>query len=119
MIWLTTVRPDGRPHTVPVWFFWEGETVLIFSKPDTQKIRNLRQNRFVSLALDNTQDGHDVIILEGTTELLKQGEGREALPAYGEKYHDGLQRIGVSAEQFAMFYSQPIRVTIARLLKGQ
>ena len=35
IIWLTTVRPDGRPHTVPVWFLWDGETFLIFSQPVT------------------------------------------------------------------------------------
>ncbi len=29
MVWLTTVRPDGRPHSVPVWFLWDGATVLI------------------------------------------------------------------------------------------
>ena len=31
--WLTTVGSDGRPYTVPVWFLWEGNTVLIFSQP--------------------------------------------------------------------------------------
>jgi PPOX class probable F420-dependent enzyme len=51
IIWLSTVRPDGRPHLVPVWFLWDGQTILIFSKPD-QKIRNLRQNPAVMLGLD-------------------------------------------------------------------
>jgi hypothetical protein len=27
MIWLSTVRSDGRPHTVPVWFLWDGKTI--------------------------------------------------------------------------------------------
>ena len=43
-IWFTTVRADGRPHTVPVWFLWDGETFLIFSKPGTLKIRNVQRN---------------------------------------------------------------------------
>ncbi|HEV2655078.1 MAG TPA: pyridoxamine 5'-phosphate oxidase family protein, partial [Ktedonobacteraceae bacterium] len=67
-IWLTTVRRDGRPHTVPVWFLWDGATFLIFSQPDNLKIRNLRNNPNVTLALDNTDDGSDVIAVEGKAE---------------------------------------------------
>jgi len=119
MIWLITVRPDGRPHCAPVWFLWESATVLIFSEPNTQKIRNLRQNHLVSLAFDDTKKGQDVAILEGTAELLGRGEGSEALQAYGEKYREGLQRIGLTAEYFTMHYSQPIRVTPVRLITGK
>ncbi|MBV9228713.1 MAG: pyridoxamine 5'-phosphate oxidase family protein, partial [Chloroflexi bacterium] len=57
IIWLNSVRPDGRPHSVPVWFLWDGATFLIFSKPSSQKIRNLRQNKYVTLALDGTDEG--------------------------------------------------------------
>ncbi len=119
MVWLTTVRPNGRPHTIPVWFLWENATILIFSKVKTQKVRNLHQNPSVMLALDDTKNGRDVVILEGTAELLERGEGRDVLEAYSEKYREGLQSIGVTAEQFTMLYSQPIRVTPVRLITGQ
>ena len=119
MIWLVSVRPDGRPHSVPVWFLWEGAALLIFSKPNTQKIRNVRQNQYVTVTLDDTKSGHDVVILEGSAALLERGEGHEVLQAYGQKYREGLQRIGVTAEQFTMLYSQPIRITPIRLITGQ
>ncbi len=119
MIWLTTIRPNGCPHTVPVWFVWENAMILIFSQAQAQKVRNLRQNRAVILALDDTKNGQDVVILEGTAQLLERGEGRELLDAYSEKYREGLQRIGITAEQFTMLYSQPIRVTPARLIAGR
>lgn len=119
MAWLVTVRPDGRPHSVPVWFLWEQTTILIWSKPNTQKIRNLHHNPAITFTLDDTKKGSDVVILEGTAALLEQGEGREAISAYGEKYREGLQRIGVTAEQFCTFYSQPIRLTKLRLITGR
>ena len=25
VVWLSTVRPDGTPHIVPVWFWWDGD----------------------------------------------------------------------------------------------
>src|SRR5450759_3940313 len=51
IICLSTVRPDGRPHRVPVWFLWDGATFLIFSQPKDQKLRNLRHNPNVVLSL--------------------------------------------------------------------
>lgn len=119
MIWLVTVRPDGRPHSVPVWFLRDGETILIWSKQNTQKLRNLHHNASVMLALDDTRRGHDVVMLEGTAELLERREGLETIPAYGKKYREGLQRIGVTAEQFTLLYSQLIRITPGRVLTGQ
>jgi PPOX class probable F420-dependent enzyme len=50
VIWLGTVRPDGRPHNVPVWFAWHDPLVLIFSMPNTAKVRNVRASPAVSLS---------------------------------------------------------------------
>src|SRR5688572_14609755 len=50
-IWLSTVAPDGTPHLVPIWFTWDGEAVWIFSKPHAVKVRNMRRNGRVMLAL--------------------------------------------------------------------
>jgi hypothetical protein len=30
---LASVRRDGRPHVVPLWFIGDGETIVAFSKP--------------------------------------------------------------------------------------
>jgi hypothetical protein len=57
-----------------------------------------------------------VVILEGTVELLGQGDASERLQAYGEKYREGLHRISRTAEELTRLYSQPIRVTLVRLI---
>lgn len=114
ILWLATVRPDGRPHLVPVWFLWEGETILIFSKPNNQKIRNLRQNPAVTVSLDATGRGNDVIVLEGTAQFVDDPDTTTALPAYANKYADLLADMQWTAETMAKEYSQAIRVTIIR-----
>jgi PPOX class probable F420-dependent enzyme len=40
---LTTLRPDGSPHVVPVGFTWDGKAglVRIISFPSSRKVRNL------------------------------------------------------------------------------
>lgn len=109
--WLTTVGSDGRPYTAPVWFLWDGNTILIFSQPHTQKIRNLRKNARVTLALDETKQGGDVVIVEGTAELLENPEVSVILPAYVEKYGALIQSMGWTPESMAADYSRGIRVT--------
>ena len=109
--WLTTVGSDGRPYTVPVWFLWDGNTVLIFSQPQKQKIRNLRNNARVTLALDDTKEGEDVVIVEGTAELLENPEISVMLPEYVQKYGAMMQDMGWTPASMAADYSRGIRVT--------
>ncbi len=109
--WLTTVGGDGRPYTVPVWFLWDGNTVLIFSQPQMQKIRNLRKNARVTLALDDSKQGEDVVIVEGTAELLDDPKISVMLPAYVEKYGAIIQDMGWTPASMAADYSLGIRVT--------
>src|ERR1039457_1702621 len=49
VIWLTTVRPDGRPEPSPVWFYWDGATVLIYSMPGKTKLKAIASNPHVAL----------------------------------------------------------------------
>ena len=56
-IWLTTVAPDGTPQPNPVWFTWDGETVLVYSHRDAFRNRNLRRNPRVALSFDSRRQG--------------------------------------------------------------
>lgn len=72
---------------MPVWFWWDGETVLIFSEPATQKVRNLRRSPHVVLALDTADQGEDVVILEGVVEEVTDPVLQERIDdAYEAKY---------------------------------
>ena len=117
MIWLSTVRPDGRPHLVPVWFLWDSGTILIFSKPD-QKIRNLRSASAVVLALDDTATGEDVVMIEGTATLLPPGEVEPTLAPYAEKYAGKLQEMGWTPASMAASYTEAIRITPTKFRAG-
>jgi nitroimidazol reductase NimA-like FMN-containing flavoprotein (pyridoxamine 5'-phosphate oxidase superfamily) len=37
VVWISTVRPDGVPHLIPIWFSWDGEAILIASKPSPRR----------------------------------------------------------------------------------
>ena len=61
-IWLSTVRSDGRPHLVPIWFVWLNGIIYIATGAFSQKFVNLYHNQNVSLALPDTSFA---ILIEG------------------------------------------------------
>jgi len=109
IIWFATVNGD-RPHMVPVWFLWDGTTILISSKPNTVKVRDIRENSNVMLALETTNEGDDVVLIEGEAVLLDPASVNATLPAYAQKYEQLLQNMGMNAQAMAQEYSLPIRV---------
>jgi PPOX class probable F420-dependent enzyme len=119
ILWLASVRPDGRPHLVYVFFLWDGKHILIFSEPTSQKIRNVRHNPHVTLGLDETRGGEDMVILEGKAELLHDPAVNPTLPAYAAKYAAELQRVGLTAEAMAAVYSQALLITPTRVFHRQ
>ncbi len=116
IIWLATVRPDGRPHLVPVWFFWDGETITIYSQPDNRKMRNLQLNPNVSLALNTADEGDDVVIVEGKAELLGKSAQTMNGPAYVAKYARLIENMQTTPDEIAADYSEVIRITPTRFI---
>lgn len=114
IIWLTTVRADGRPHLVPVWFLWDGSTILIFSQPNRQKCRNIEHSPYVVLALDTADEGEDVVIIEGKASFIDDPAITATMPTYAEKYSQLLKRLDSSPTKMAAEYTQAIRITPTR-----
>ena len=116
VVWLSSVRADGGPHLVPIWFSWDGASLLIASKPHAKKVRNLRANPSVMLALGEPDDDFDVGMIEGVAELLDAPAAAVLPAAHLAKYRDQLAAIGLSEEEFLRTYSQVIRIRPTRFL---
>jgi PPOX class probable F420-dependent enzyme len=116
LIWLTTVRRDGAPQPSLVWFvFQDDQTVLLFSQPGAAKIRAIRRNPNVSLNFNSDANGGSVVVLNGQAVLGDTSLSVEKVPAYAEKYRAGIARLGMTPEQMAVEYSQPIVITLGTL----
>jgi len=44
VFWLSTVRPDGRPHVTPLLAVWHDDAMYFCTGPDERKAKNLKQN---------------------------------------------------------------------------
>jgi PPOX class probable F420-dependent enzyme len=112
--WLTTVDKNGTPRPSPIWFWWDGKSMLIYSKDGTSRTRNLERNPACSFNFDGNGSGGDIIILEGTAVMSEDPPSTE-IPQYQEKYRDEIPHIGMDPGTFAMAYPVPIRFTPDRL----
>lgn len=116
MAWLTTVRPDGRPDTVPVWFLLrEDETLLMYSRPSKTKLANIAHNPHVTLVLDVTDVGRDVIRLSGTADHAAGFPPADQVPEYVAKYAERIGALFGTPAEFAADYSQALIITVERL----
>lgn len=61
----STVRPDGYPHTVPVWFMLDGEDLLIFSLKDTRKVKNALSHPKGCLSIGGDPAGSPGYLIDG------------------------------------------------------
>lgn len=115
-VWLSSTRPDGRPHVVPVWFSWDGSVFDLFSKPHAQKVRNLREHPDVMLALGKPEAEWDVELVEGTATVLDAPTADVVAPTMFEKYAALMARAALDRETFVATYSQPVRIQPTRFL---
>jgi PPOX class probable F420-dependent enzyme len=81
--WITTVKPDGSPHTMVVWGLWQDGRWLFSTGSKSRKARNLARNPECVVC---TEDAHEAVIVEGTVEIADVDARRKLLPAYERKY---------------------------------
>jgi PPOX class probable F420-dependent enzyme len=71
---LATVRKDGRPHVVPVWFVLDGDALVFTTGGDTVKAANIRRDARVTLCVDDETPPYAYIMVEGTASLHDDSE---------------------------------------------
>jgi PPOX class probable F420-dependent enzyme len=110
IIWLTTISKRGVPSPRPVWFLWDGDRFLIYSRPNTYKLEHIRDHELVAINFDGDSLGGNIIIFSGKAYIDDEAPKADQVPAYIEKYREGLKRINMSPEQFAKSYSVAVRI---------
>jgi len=116
VIWLTTVDSSLAPQPRPVWFVWQEDSFLIFSQAKAHKIAHIEQNPKVAVNFntDETGDKH-VIVFTGEALIDTDCPPAHQVPAYIEKYKDGIAGLDMTPEGFSSEYSVAIRIRPAEV----
>jgi PPOX class probable F420-dependent enzyme len=113
--WLITVSADGQAVPTPVWFWWDGDTILVYSQRDKPKLRHIATNPRVSFALRTDELGDEITVISGTAAVEPDSPSADRLPGYVEKYGTLIERLGADPVSFAGEYSVPVRITPTKL----
>jgi len=100
---LATASKDARPHVVPVIYTLDGENIIIAIDYGTKKLKNLRENRFVALVVDDYRPNHAVMV-EGKCEILERGK-------------EYLQLLQILFDKFEFYRRHPWREGESPILK--
>jgi hypothetical protein len=119
--WLSTVRPDGRPHVTPLIAVWHLGSIWFCTGADERKAKNLAENSSCVL----TTGGSDLavgaldVVLEGTAERVTVDSELQPIAAafaakYGTETWDFVVREGVltdrdSGARAIVFRVRPVR----------
>ncbi len=110
IIWLDTVAPDQTPQPTPVWFYWNGESFLVFSQPTGKKLRNIRQHPLVAVHFNSDEYGGNVLVFTGEAQILAGQPPEPEVQAYLQKYERGMKDLEMEVDDFLGSYSVAIRV---------
>ena len=82
--WLATVRPDGRPHVMPLFGVWVDGAMYFTSNPKALKAKNLAQNPHCVITA--TSDDLDIVVEGDAAKVTDEAELQRIAEAYIDKY---------------------------------
>lgn len=114
-LWFTTVRADGMPQPTPVWFVQDGDSFLIYSAPNAQKIKNIESNPKVALSYTGDDEANAYVVVMGQATIEREVTPAHQFHPYLEKYRTGIEGLGMTPEGFGQAFTVGIRVTPERV----
>lgn len=66
---LATVRRDGRPHVVPIWFILRDDRVVFNTHTSSVKAGNMRREPRVAITVDDQTPPYSFVTVEGVATL--------------------------------------------------
>jgi PPOX class probable F420-dependent enzyme len=85
---LATLRADGSPHVVPIWYRWDGAAITIWSGPTIGWVKRLRDDPRVAFTVYEHGVPSRAVYIRGTATLHEapMAELRDELRAITARY---------------------------------
>lgn len=88
LFWLSTVRPDGRPHVTPLIAVWVDDALYFCTGPHERKAKNLAENPSCVLATgcNALNEGLDIVVEGTAVNVRDEAKLQRVANAYVAKY---------------------------------
>jgi PPOX class probable F420-dependent enzyme len=111
---LSTINPDGQPHSVPVWFDYDGKNIRVNSPDTTRKARNMELGSKVTvLVIDPNNAFHWVEVMGHIVDIRGEADGgRDHINKLSLKYRGDpeYKSWGGRVENRVMYVIEPDKV---------
>ncbi len=85
--WLSTVRPDGRPHVTPIAAVWLGDALCFSTGQTERKAKNLALNPHCVITTGcNVLEGLDLVVEGEAVRVTDETRLRRLADEYAAKY---------------------------------
>jgi nitroimidazol reductase NimA-like FMN-containing flavoprotein (pyridoxamine 5'-phosphate oxidase superfamily) len=86
--WLSTVRPDGRPHVTPLIAVWHDAVLCFTTGPYERKAKNLAGNRHcvVTTGSSSLTEGLDLVVEGDAVRVTDDATLQHLVDAFASKY---------------------------------
>lgn len=85
---VATVGPGGEPHSSPVWFDWDGESIKFSLTTGRQKYRNLEKDRRISLSIIDPENDYRYVEVRGELVEVEPDSNIDFISRMAKKYID-------------------------------
>ncbi len=102
---------DGTPRVIPIWFHWDGETIVLGTPPNAPKVDVLPTNSKVALTIDRDEWPYHALLIRGTAHVETVEGVTPEYEACAERYF-GAEQGKEWVETVRQMFSQMTRVSV-------
>ena len=102
---------DGTPRAIPIWFHWDGETIVLGTPPAAPKTRALSSNPKVALTIDSDEWPYRALLIRGTAHVETMDGVTPEYAASAQRYF-GAEGGRAWVERMRQMTSQMARITV-------
>lgn len=70
---LSTINPDGTPHTLPIWYEWSGGEIVVSTQRIQRKVRNIERDPRVTVLIDSSTMPYRGAMIQGEAVIESEG----------------------------------------------
>lgn len=103
---LSTIDPDGTPHTMPIWYEWRDGMIHVSTQANQRKVKNMARDPRVTVLVDTSDFPYRGVMIHGLAELDYDDAVDKRVSIF-ERYIDGHENAVRAAQGLASKW-QPV-----------
>ena len=76
---MVTLRADGSPHAIPIWYEYRGGDFIVFTSDTFVRVKNLQRDNRAAITVSNHEEPYMYVSAEGPVSITSDGVAETGL----------------------------------------